>query len=526
MEFGIFINVCTAAVRLARRVLFPKWYNAEKTRSGGDRMDRTGNAEAYLIRNAAIIFAALFVNQTLQTLGAVLTARLIANQTLFGEVSVMQQVLGMSSLFLNLGLNTATTFFIAKHGRRAAATTYAPGLWGSVVAAVLLGLILSALSPAIASAYRIPALAPALVAGSGILAVTAAINMGVAVFSGMRRFFVQASLMVIATLFSVAGTVLGVIWAAGRTQALYLINIAVLGMDLFVLIISLLWVYKSVGAPLFVRLRSRGFRQMLRYGLPNWAGNVAKAFQQSYLVIITGAASVVSAGYLNNALKIAGYLNIVTWALNVVALPFLSQVIRSRKDAGARATLCFRYNNFILFPMTLGICLFPREILLGLYGAHYVNRDAVLFTIFSAVGVLLSSVARLGGTLLAGLGQPRANFWTMVVSGMVVFFAVPLAAMHRPVLATVVYAAGWCLSAVALFFFLLLHDLRLQWREAFFEPLLPALAAGLMLEAGQRIPVVRVPADLLALLCVIGWTWHLERRRRMQNSLTFTHSVL
>lgn len=493
-----------------------------KIAAGGGGMNQTQSAEAFLVRSAAVVFAGLFVNQTLQTLGAVLMAHLIVRQTFFGEVSVLQQVLGMSSLFLNLGLNTATTFWIAKHGRRAATATYASGFWGSVAAALVAGLILSALSPAISSAYHAPELEPALIMGSGILVVSAASNMAVAVFSGLRRFFAQVTLMVTVTFFSVAGTVLGVMWVAGRTQDLYLVNVAVFTGDLFAMAIALLWIHKSVGAPLFIRLRPLSFGRMLRYGLPTWAGNIAKAFQQSYLVVVTGATSVVAAGYLSNALKIAGYLNIVTWALNVVALPFLSQVIHSRKGAATRATLCFRYNNFILFPMTLGICLFPHDLLLGMYGPHYVNHNAVLFTIFSAIGVLLSSVARLGGTLLAGLGKPRANFWTMLVSGAVVFFAVPLAAAHHPVLATVVYAAGWALSAASLFLFLTLEELRVEWRAAFGEPLLPTLFAGLLLEAGRRAPAVRVPVDLLALVLVIGWTWHLERRRLVESGPSFT----
>ncbi len=472
----------------------------------------TQTLRSYLIANIAVIFIGLFINQTLQTIGGVVTTRLLHSQTLYGQVSVMQQVLGMSGLFLNVGLNSATTFFVARHGKKALASIFGPAFLFSILGALLVALVICGLSPTIATIYHIKALAPALDVGSVSLLLSAAINMCVAVFSGMKKFVVQSMMMVTTTLFSISGTILGVWWYLSSPSSLYLINVGVFCGGIVTLTIALLYLTRQFHIRFFVPVRLKTVWRMLRYGLPSFAGNIAKSFQQSYLVIITGGTSLIAAGYLNNSLKIAGYANIVTWAFNIVSLPFLSEVMRSPIQSRERATLCFRYNNLVLFPITLLICLYPDPILYALFGSYYVSKEADQYTVLTAIGVMFSSVSRLGGTLLAGIGKPRANFFTMIVSGSILFVIAPIAAAHQPVLATFVYVIGWMLSAITLFYFLFKDGLRLSWRAAFIEPMIPTFMLWVMLELGLQDKSIDMVTFPLAVLCSLLGTYFLEKR--------------
>ena len=466
---------------------------------------------SYLIHNTAVVFAGLAVNQLLQVVGSVVLARILPTATLFGQVSIMLQVLGMGGLFLNLGLNTALIYVVSRHGRKAIMVSYGLTLTASIAAAVLISAALALLAPWIGNLYHSPAIAGAIALGSLMLIMNSAINVGVALFSGARRFIVQSVLMVLITFFSTVGMIVGAVLAPGQTSVPLYVSAGMCATDLLTVAIVLTWIHRDYCAPLFVRIRARTLKSLLKYGIPIWAGNIAKSFQQSFLIVVTGAASVVAAGYLNNAMKIVGFLNIVTWAFNIVALPFLSEVANLPRDASARATLCFRYNNFILFPLTLLILLFPHFITLSLFGPRYMTPESVAFLSVTALGVLMSSISRLGGTLLSGIGHPRANFWTMIVSGGPVLLLAPLAIAHNPLLGCWVYALGWTLSGVSLLWFLVRDGLVVDWRRAFGEPLIPTVVAFVAVMIMRRIIDVRVVLMILEGILVALLTWRLER---------------
>lgn len=474
-------------------------------------MVSSSGVRSYLIHNTAVVFAGLALNQLLQVAGSVVLARILPTATLFGQVSVMLQVLGMGGLFLNLGLNTALIYVVSRHGRKAINASYGLALTASVGAAVLIAAALVLLAPGIGNLYHSPAIGGAIALGSLMLIMNSAINVGVALFSGARRFVVQSLLMVVITFFSTAGMIAGAVLSPAQASVPIYVSAGMCATDLLTVAVVLAWIHRDYSAPLFVRIRRRTLKSMLRYGIPIWAGNIAKSFQQSFLIVVTGAVSIVAAGYLNNALKIVGFLNIVTWAFNIVALPFLSEVANSPQAASDRATLCFRYNNFVLFPLTLLILLFPHYITLSLFGPRYMTPESVAFLSVTAAGVLMSSISRLGGTLLSGIGRPRANFWTMIVSGAPVLFLAPLAITHNPLLGCWVYALGWTLSAVSLLWFLVRDGLTVDWWRAFGEPLIPAAVAFIAVLIMRQITDLRAVLIMLGGLLATLLTWRLEK---------------
>ncbi len=482
-------------------------------------MTATQTLRMYLVQNTGIVLTGLFINQLLQTLGSGIIARLIPSPAVFGEVNLMQQILGMSGLFLNMGLNSALTYLVSRHGKKAIGVSFHVALAGSAAVGLLMACVVTICAPFLASSYHLQQLMIALFVGSFILIFNSLTNVGIATFSGMRRFLSQTILMVATTLFSTTGTVFGVWFSDRGSSALLFVAAFTAVASALTSLVVLSTVRKQYDLSVWVRIRRKTLGSMLRYGVPMWAGNIAKAFQQPFLVMITGATSVVAAGYLSNGLKIAGFLNIITWAFNVVSLPFLSEVAHDASQASQRGTMCFRYNNYILFPLTLFICAFPQQLTYALFGSKYVTADAGAYARLLALGVLFSSIGRLGGTMLGGMGRTRANFWVMVVSGAIVFVLVPIVTRINPLYGSFVYMCGWALSAVSLFWFMVRDGLPLHWRKAFVEPLLPSICAAVFLMIGANLKSLDVYTLFIGAVCVLFITWLMERSYTPGNAL-------
>ncbi|TDF92592.1 oligosaccharide flippase family protein [Paenibacillus piri] len=452
----------------------------------------------FLLRSVSIIVLGLFVNQLLQTAGSIVLARVLNDPGKFGEVNLLLQVFGMVTLFLNVGFTSSLVYTFSTNAEEAIRMKFRLALAGSVFFAVVLSLLLAALAPFLSNAYKLPELKGALIISSIMLVFNSIINIGVACFSGNREFRTQAFFMVISTAFSTLGTIVGVMWPLGPRAFLWGVSFWMgIGAVLAALFIG--WKVQRVHRPRwFGPFSFDVLWEMMRYGVPLWAGSIAKAFQQPFMVMMIGSSSVIAVGYLANAIRITGFIGIVTWAFMIVTFPFVAESSRDLEESKRRGTLCIRYNNLILYPLTLIICLFPNQINSYLFGDSYTADDSAAYIRLLALGVFFSSVGRLGGNILAGIGRTKANFWVMVVAGIFVVTVVPFIASQNPVLSVWIYTGGWALSAVSMIWFFYLEQFPLDWWKAYGEPLLPTLAMGLLIGIG------RYTGPFMACFVIIG----------------------
>jgi O-antigen/teichoic acid export membrane protein len=168
--------------------------------------------QRFLLRNVSIIVIGLFINQLLQTVGSIIIARMVNDPVQFGEVNLLLQIFGMIALFLNVGFNSALVYTFSTNTQEAVQNKFRYALAGSTFFGIVISFIVAALSPLLASVYRLPALQTALVLGSIMFIFNSIVNMGVSSFSGNRNFATQAVFMVIMTTFSTLGTIAGVLW--------------------------------------------------------------------------------------------------------------------------------------------------------------------------------------------------------------------------------------------------------------------------------------------------------------------------
>ncbi|TMV10446.1 hypothetical protein FE781_14115 [Paenibacillus thermoaerophilus] len=470
------------------------------------------NNQRFLLRSVSVIALGLFVNQLLQTAGSIVLARVLNDPVAFGEVNLLLQIFGMITLFLNVGFTSSLVYAFSTDKQDAVLNKLRHALLGSLFFAGVLCLLVALSSPLLADAYGLPALRQGLCVGTIMILFTSVVNIGVSSFSGNRDFKTQAFFMVVNTTFSTLGTVLGVLLPIGHTTVLtsvsFWMGIGSMATALFILLrVSRVHKPRWIGPISLSEMRG-----MMKFGLPGWAGNIAKAFQQPFLVMMIGSASVVAVGHLANASRITGFIGIVTWAFMIVTFPFVAESSRDHEESVRRGTLCVRYNNLLLYPLTTLICLYPDDINGFLFGAQYVNEDSGIYIRLLALGVLFSSVGRLGGSILAGMGRTRANFWVMIVAGAPVIALVPAVVGSHPVWAVWVYTGGWALSAMAMIGFFFLEGFRLNWWKAYGEPLIPSLAMGLWLQAGHWAGLWFPVFAALGIAALLGSTWWVERR--------------
>ncbi|MDF2959624.1 MAG: hypothetical protein K0S39_1359 [Paenibacillus sp.] len=443
------------------------------------------DTQRFLLQSVSIIVLGLFINQLLQTAGSIIVARVLNDPVKFGEVNLLLQVFGMVTLFLNVGFTSSLVYTFSTNSAEAIKTKFRLALLGSIFFAVIISLLLSALAPLLSDAYKLPDLKGALIISSIMLVFNSIINIGVSSFSGNREFKTQAFFMVISTVFSTSGTILGVLWPLGVQSFLWGVSFW-MGAGSMLAAVFICWKVKKVHHPTwwgpvsFIELR-----EMMKYGVPLWAGSIAKAFQQPFLVMMIGSSSVIAVGYLANAIRITGFIGIITWAFMIVTFPFVAESSRDLAESKRRGTLCIRYNNLILYPLTLVICLFPNQINGFLFGVSYTADDSAAYIRLLALGVFFSSVGRLGGNILAGIGKTKANFWVMVVAGIFVITVVPFLTSQNPVLSVWIYTGGWAASAVSMIWFFYLEGFPLDWWKSYGEPLIPTLVMGLFMVAGR-----------------------------------------
>jgi O-antigen/teichoic acid export membrane protein len=468
--------------------------------------------QRFLIRSVSIIVLGLFINQLLQTVGSIVVARVLNDPSKFGEVNLLLQVFGMVTLFLNVGFNSSLVYTFSTNSKDAIENKFRLAMLGSAFFGVIVSILLVVLAPLLAQTYALPSLKGALIISSIMLVFNSIINIGVSSFSGNRNFGTQALFMVITTILSTAGTVLGVLWPVGEDGYLWGVSIG-MGVGSILAALFICWKVESVHHPKWWgRVSIPEIGKMMQYGVPLWAGNIAKAFQQPFVTMVIGSSSVIAVGHISNAFRITGFIGIVTWAFMIVTFPFVAASSRDFLESKRRGTLCIRYNNLILYPLTVVICLYPNQINGYLFGESYTTEDSATYIRLLALGVFFSSVGRLGGNILAGIGKTKANFWVMIVAGIFVITLVPLIAASHPVLAVWIYTGGWAISAICMIWFFYLENFTLDWWKAYGEPLIPSLVMGLFMEVGRFTGAFVTSFVLIGIVCLLILTLYIETR--------------
>jgi O-antigen/teichoic acid export membrane protein len=477
-----------------------------------------GGVRAYVARSAAVCMAGLLLNQALGQAAGALLARIVPDPRLYGELSLLLQYLSLAALGLGLGLDSALVYDLAT-GRPESGRSYAAAVRGMVLLAALPALVCTAAAPLLGRADHVRGFAPAVALGCATLFAQAALNASTAAQSGLRRFGAQMGLMVAATALAGAGRLLavplvargaspGVVALAGAVG----ITAAAVGGARMASRLRLPGGASGVGTGRSGRADSgwtAELPRMLRYGWPLWAGNLLKAFQQPYLVLVAGGIGVTAAGLVSNDVALIGWAFLVTWAFRLVAVPLVASA-GSGPERRARVALCFRLNHLVLFPIVALLIFWARPIVVAVYGARYAQAASLLPLL--VLGVYGSSVGRLATDALAAVDRSRESVPIMLISSLPFLVGAPLAAAQGTAWLGALYCAGWLASGAYAYVLLGRIGLAVDPRAAFAEPLLPTACALPLALWGAHAGGPLGPAALAAAaLLLAALTWAVYR---------------
>lgn len=451
----------------------------------------------------------LALNQAVTTLATALIAHILPTARLFGVLSLTQQALSMTGLLLTLGLNSSLVYDLAT-GHPEAGRSFTLAWRGQLLWAVLLAGAVALFSPVAGELYREPALSSGLVITIPSLVTGTLLTTVLAVLAGQRRFTAQSILMLAGTGASMLGQLV-VAWTipAGPHIAGLIVDGGAAGNLLVGMAAAAAlrregaWDFNPAGT-------LRGLRRHLRYGVPLWLSNLAKSYQLGYLIMVVGTDRIAAAGFAQAAVNLVGYPQLVTWAFRILAIPFIAQV-DTRAEREERAILCFRYNNYLLYPVCLVLLLWGEPLARALFGPRLAG--AAQFLPGLTLGMFFSAVCRLVADVLAALDRSMGSLKVMLLPAVSLVILAPLLIAHGVLLGPDLYAAGWLLSAVYAWFLLRRHGVTVHLGRAFGAPLLPSLPLVTLslipsLSLGPTIGLWATALGLAALLA-----WRLEHPR-------------
>lgn len=448
----------------------------------------------------------LVIMQVMQVLLGALLVRVFPSADAFGRFNLVQQVIGLAGLLLGLGIDTALVVHLSRErsgpgAHRKFSTAYRFNFWYGLA----LMIALAAVAPAIARLYAAPDLVPDLRAAAPTLMASSLLAPAQAALMGWGQFGAQALTTIVYQVTNAAALAAGAVLAPqAPTRGAFLTAAAV---GLAVAGGALVLVARSGRFSLSPLGPFPDLKPMAAYGVPYWVGNLFKAYQQSFILMLTGLVSLAEVGYLANGWRLAGFVGVVTWGFMIVSLPFVSG---APDPAGQhrRTRMGMRYNHYLLFPVAAGLALYAPEVTTWAFGPAYA-ASARYLPLLSA-GLLLSGVARLGAQCLAAVGRTRATAAILTLPGAVVLVGGPLLIPRAVAAGPWLFLGGW--SAATCVSLALLHRYGLppDWRQDFGRPAAcTALAIGAAL-AGRALGGPWHPllgAGGLAVAGLLAWHW-------------------
>jgi O-antigen/teichoic acid export membrane protein len=331
----------------------------------------------------------------------------------YGLLTLTFLLIGYFSLF-DLRLGRTITKFVAERLGAGQREDIAPLIWTALVLmttmGVIGGLIIAWLSPLlVTSVLKVPSSLHSetlrafslLALGIPMVIVTTGLR---GVLEAYQRFGVVNVLRVGMGVF----TSLGPLLVLPLSHSLHAV-VAVLVGGRFLFLVSHVWLCLSIVPPLRRTFRVDRLLMKSLLGFGGWltvssiVGPVMVYFDRFLIGALVSASAV---AYYAAPYAVVTRLFIIPVALNTALFPMVSSVVVHDR---IRVTRLFErgiyYVFLAVFPIVLLLVAFANEALTLWLGAEFANHSRFVLQWF-AVGVLVSSLARLSWTVVQGAGRP------------------------------------------------------------------------------------------------------------------------
>lgn len=323
----------------------------------------------------------------------------------FGVVAIVLFVLGITDLFMELGITVAIL-----HRKQISREEYSSLYWLNWVLSLVLFGVLYALSPLIAGFYEAPELRQLIPLMGLTLIVTALGRQHKTVFRKHLYFNITARFEMAAALLSLvpAYYLAKAGWGVYALVFSYLAGYAVENV--------LVFVYGLTTYPLRFHFRFAETRPFLRIGLYDFGSRLLSYFNRDIDLLIIGKllGQEVLGGYSLMKQLASKPLNVINPIITSVTSPVLSQL---QDDEAAMKRVYLKTLNalsIVNFPVFIGIGLLCQPLVRLIFGEEYLEV-AFLVPVF-AFYYLIRSVSNPVGSLLIAKGKTNYGlYWNLVV---------------------------------------------------------------------------------------------------------------
>lgn len=376
--------------RLSNNPQLPAFVRHTATRIEGS------NIASRLAHGAFWSLAGAALSRLLTLAGSVVTARILDNKKIFGELGLLNNTLAMLQAFAGLGLGLTATRFVAEYrekdparASRILALTSMIGAGTGLTAAVLLWIFAPWLAertinaPELAGPLRLAALGVVFTTMTGVQS---------GVLAGFESFRNITRLGVYSGLVTLPLTVMGVwFWGLEGAVGATVISSAV---TWFLYHLAVRANARRYGIPIGIRGWNQEQRVLWTFSVPALVAGlmVTPVMWAASAMLVNQPGGYSEMGSLNAANQWYGAVMFLPGALGGAVLPVLSERVGLGDSEGSRKVLrtALRMNVAVVAPIILLGCL-ASPIIMSLYGDEFVASWSTLTVVLLTAGVVAAT---------------------------------------------------------------------------------------------------------------------------------------
>ncbi len=379
------------------------------------------------VRGSLILFVGNFASTAILTAAVIVIARLLGPSA-YGVYTLSLVIPGIFQLFLGLGVNAAVTRYAAYYVSLGKVDEAKRFTKNAIVFLLLFGIGLTLLS--FASATWLSALLLQRSDLGQYAQVASLLILGQAIFQSSLSATVGWNGMVLAGFSSVLQSLLKL----SISVALIILGFGVLGSVIGHVAAYIVTGALTVSALYLLRLRrtdsDRHFvadvREMVRYGLPVFAGGVVSGLASSYLtIVLANIATNAVVGYYQAAANVTVPIGLVSSSIATALFPAFATLDGVKGDTALALKYSVKYVAFFVTPIVMFLISSSSLLFEVIYGQSY--SPGVLYLNLLA---LASLPVVIGSTVLPvffqGLGRTRLTMYAAIAGALALGLLSPL----------------------------------------------------------------------------------------------------
>jgi O-antigen/teichoic acid export membrane protein len=380
------------------------------------------------VRGSLVLFVGNFLQTLVSAIGVIIVARLLGPGN-YGVYTLSLVIPGLIQLFLGLGVNVAVTRYAAYYlsvGKPEEARRFSRN---AVLFLTTFGLLLTAINYAAAGVLSSQLLHRQEIAQ--FVQVASVVILGQAVFQASTAALIGWNSMKLVSASQAVQAILKMGLSVGLVLTGFGVMGAVLGQAASFLLAgalaaSALYVMRLRGPQGGLKTFARDIREMIRYGLPLFAGSLISGLASSYLFVILAAiASNNVVGYYGTASYITSPIGLLSSAIGSTLLPAFASLDGTGGDLAAGLRYAVKYVAYVVTPV-VAFLIPAAAVLFDLLLTTTYSSGVIYLQLFAVANLPIVLGSSVLPVFLAGIGRTRLAMYATTSGAVVLLVFAPL----------------------------------------------------------------------------------------------------